>query len=160
MAVIPSLETFLHHEHVPFVSVAHPTAKTAPQGAAAAHIQRQCWAKTVVFFADDKPIQAVVPADLAVSLRRLRKVASAREVRLATEAELTDLYPGCEAGAMPPLGPMYGQPVFVDETLAAEPQIAFSAGTHSDAILVAYNAFAKVARPVVGAFGVRRRLPR
>ena len=157
MAVMASVETFLQRAHVSFVTVAHAAAHTAPREAAEAHVRRRCWAKTVVCFADNKPIQAVVPADLAVNLKRLRRVVAARALRLATEADLTKLYPECEAGAMPPLGPMYGQPVFVDQTLAAEPEIAFSGGTHSDAILLDYVAFAKAARPVVGAFSAARR---
>ena len=75
-----------------------------------------------------------------------------RAVRLATENEIATLYPACEAGAMPPFGPLYGQRVFVDTTLVAEPEIVFNAGTHTDAIRMHYDDFADLAKPVVGAF--------
>jgi hypothetical protein len=58
-------------------------------------------------------------------------------------------------GAMPPLGPLYRQRVFVDDTLAEEPEIVFDAGTHTDAIRMRYADFAAVAKPVVGSFGKR-----
>jgi Ala-tRNA(Pro) deacylase len=60
-------------------------------------------------------------------------------VRLATEAEFASLFPDCELGAMPPLGELYGLPVYVDESLSVDKEIIFSAGTHRDAIRMNYR---------------------
>ena len=106
--------------------------------------------------ADGEPIQAVVPADLEVDLDRLADVTEARTLRLAGEDELRWLYPDCEPGAMPPLGPLYRQTVFVDGTLAAEARIVFNAGTHADAIAMRYDDFAAITHPIVGWFARRR----
>lgn len=152
MAISASIETFLRRERVPYTTLTHQRAYTAQEEAAVAHVPGRCWAKTVVCFADDEPIQAVVPADLLVNMERLRDLAAAHAVRLATEDEIIRLYPECEAGAMPPIGPLYGQRVFVDTTLVAEPEIVFNAGTHTDAICIDYDDFADVAKPMVGAF--------
>ena len=73
-------------------------------------------------------------------------------MRLATETEMVKLYPECEPGAMPPFGPLYGQRVFADTSLAGDPEMAFNAGTHTDAICMHYNDFAEIVRPNVGAF--------
>ena len=54
---------------------------------------------------------------------------------------------------MPPLGPLYGQAVFVDRTLADEPDIVFEAGSHTEAVKMKYDDFARVVRPTVGDFG-------
>ena len=40
---------------------------------------------------------------------------------------------------MPPFGTLYGQPVFVDQTLCADSEIVFNAGTHTDAIRMRYS---------------------
>jgi Ala-tRNA(Pro) deacylase len=106
-------------------------------------------------FADGHPIQAVVPADLEVDLNRLAALAGAATIRLADEYELRWLYPDCEPGAMPPLGPLYNQPVFVDRTLTVEHRIAFNAGTHADAVAMRYEDFAAITRPIVGRFARR-----
>jgi Ala-tRNA(Pro) deacylase len=53
---------------------------------------------------------------------------------------------------MPPFAPLYGKPVFVDIALAAEPEIAFNAGTHTEAIRMRWADFAKTVRPIVGSF--------
>ncbi|MGC4081061.1 MAG: YbaK/EbsC family protein [Vicinamibacterales bacterium] len=113
------------------------------------------WAKPVVFFADGEPIMAVVPADLVIDLEQLLLLTGAERIRLATEEELAALYPDCEPGAMPPLGPLYNQPVFIDIALAAQPQIVFNGGTHGDAVCMRYDDFAALARPVVGSFAMR-----
>ena len=53
---------------------------------------------------------------------------------------------------MPPLGPLYGQTVYVDAALAWEPQIVFNAGTHRDAIAMRWIDFVKMVNPIVGRF--------
>jgi Ala-tRNA(Pro) deacylase len=53
---------------------------------------------------------------------------------------------------MPPFGPLYGQRVFVDTALVAAPDMAFNAGTHTDAIRMRYSDFADLAKPRVGGF--------
>jgi len=62
------------------------------------------------------------------------------------------LFPGCEPGAMPPFGPLYGQSVFADVALASEPEIVFNAGTHTEAIAMRWADFANSVRPIVGRF--------
>jgi Ala-tRNA(Pro) deacylase len=113
------------------------------------------WAKVVICFADGEPVQAVVPASHEVDLERLKAVAGAGTLRLAREDELEWLFPDCELGAMPPFGPMYHQLVYVDETLAAENQIVFNAGTHGDAVVMRYADFDTLAAPIVGRFARR-----
>jgi len=155
MAVTEVVQEFLRQANVAYSVFPHKPAFTAQEEAAVTHISGRDWAKPVVFFADGEPIMAVVPADLVVDLERLLEVTGADRIRLATEDELNALYPDCEPGAMPPLGPLYNQPVFVDIALAAEPQIVFNGGTHGDAICMRYDDFAALARPVVGSFAAR-----
>jgi Ala-tRNA(Pro) deacylase len=152
MAIARSIGNFLRRERVPYTVFIHRAAYTAQREAEVSHIQGRHWAKIVVCFADAEPIQAVLPADRMVDLERLATLARARTVRLATEAELINFYPECESGAMPPFGPLYGQRVFADTSLAGDPEMAFNAGTHTDAICMHYNDFAEIVRPTVGAF--------
>jgi Ala-tRNA(Pro) deacylase len=158
MAIAQSIGNFLRRERVPYTVFIHRAAYSAQQEARASHIQGRHWAKIVVCFADAEPIQAVLPADRMVDLTRLGTLARAHTMRIATEAEMVEFYPECEPGAMPPFGPLYGQRVFADRSLAGDPEMAFNAGTHTDAICMHYNDFAEIVRPTVGAFA--RPLPR
>jgi Ala-tRNA(Pro) deacylase len=155
MAVSASVQEFLRQANVAYRVFPHVPAYTAQDEAAVTHVPGRDWAKVVVFFADGEPVQAVVPADLVVNLHRLRILAGADTIRLAEERELEWLFPECEPGAMPPLGPLYKQRVFVDTTLAAESQVVFNAGTHADAVSMRYQDFAAITRPIVGSFAER-----
>ena len=123
----------------------HARAYSAQDEAAVTHIPGRDWAKAVVCFADGEPIQAVVPADRMVDLIQLGMLTGADTIRLAREDELAWLYPDCERGAMPPLGPLYRQLVYVDEALADEEEVVFNAGTHGDAVRMRYDDFAAIA---------------
>jgi Ala-tRNA(Pro) deacylase len=154
MAIAPSVQEFLRCANVAYAVVPHPAAYSAQEEAAVTHVPGRMWAKAVVCFADGKPIQAVVPADLEVGLARLAILARASTIRLAREDELQWLYPDCEGGAVPPLGPLYKHSIYVDGMLAAEDRIAFSGGTHHDAIEMRYEDFALLVHPKVASFAV------
>ena len=149
------IHEFLREAGAPHSIIPHRPAYTAQEEAAATHVPGREFAKVVICFVDGQPIQAVVPAPLAVDVDRLLDLTGGRSIRLAEENELPDLFPDCELGAMPPFGPFYGQSVFVDVALAAQPEIAFNAGTHTEAICMRWADFAKTIRPIVGAFAER-----
>jgi len=154
MPIPRSIEHFLGDQHAPYSVLHHRTAFTSQEEAAITHVPGRQWAKTVACYADDHPILAVVPASARVDVERLRSITGAREVRLASEREFEPLYPDCETGAMPPLGPLYGQQVFVDRSLVDAGEIVFNAGSHSEAIKMRYDDFARVVHPTVGDFGL------
>jgi Ala-tRNA(Pro) deacylase len=92
---------------------------------------------------------AVVPASRRVVFDLLKEVAGARTAELATEQEFRDLCSGCEVGAMPPFGNLFGMAVYVDEALAEDAEIAFSAGTHTEMIRLPFADFARLVQPKV-----------
>jgi Ala-tRNA(Pro) deacylase len=149
------IHEFLHEARVPYSVVPHPPAFSAQQEAASVHVPGRDWAKVVVCFVDGRPVQAVLPAPHVVDLEALALLARGEIIRLAREDELIELFPDCEEGAMPPFGPLYGQEVYVDVSLAGEPEIVFSAGSHSEAIRMRWPDFVASVRPIVGAFAVR-----
>jgi Ala-tRNA(Pro) deacylase len=155
MAVSLMVQEYLRSGNVGYAVFQHAPAFTAQEEAAVTHVPGRDWAKAVVCFADGEPIQAVVPAHRDVNLPRLLELTGARDLRLAHESELDWLYPDCERGAMPPLGPLYRQRVFVDEMLGREDEIVFNGGTHTDAICMRYADFAALAQPIVGRFAER-----
>jgi Ala-tRNA(Pro) deacylase len=154
VALLACLVDVLQRERVPYVTLRHPPAYTAPELSAVAHIPGRRSAKVVICIADGRPVQAVVPAHYSVDLEALRMLAHAVSLRLAHEKELAALYPEFEVGAMPPFGMMHGHPVFVERCFVGEPEMVFNAGTHTDSLCMHYADFAEVARPMVGAFGV------
>jgi len=73
-------------------------------------------------------------------------------IELASEGDFQDRFPDCEIGAMPPFGQLYGMPVFADERLTRDREIAFNAGTHHELIRLSWQDFAKLVQPKVANF--------
>jgi Ala-tRNA(Pro) deacylase len=154
MSIAPEVEKLLADEGVEYEVIKHPTAYTAAEEAAVSHISGYDWAKTVIFFTgEDEPIMAVLPASYHVNSGLLEDLVGEGDLRLAEESDFSGLYPNCEPGAMPPLGNLYGQRVFVDERLAEDEEIVFNAGNHSEAVRLSFGDFERLTSPVVGAFG-------
>jgi Ala-tRNA(Pro) deacylase len=143
------LKEFLDREKVKYVTVGHSVAYTAQEIAASAHIPGQDLAKTVVVKLDGEMVLAVLPATARVDLELLRKASGAKSAELARENEFAGIFPGCELGAMPPFGNLYGLEVFVAQRLTEDEQIAFNAGTHTELIQMSYADFERLARPRV-----------
>jgi Ala-tRNA(Pro) deacylase len=144
-----SLEEFLEQARVPFTAFQHPNGCGAQYAAALSHVPGRSWAKTVICVADDQLVAAVVPAHRLVDLERLRFLIGAAMLRLAQEAELTDLWPDGEPGATSPFSTRCAGRVFVDRSFVGEPEMVFCAGTHTDAIRMHYWDFAELVHPMV-----------
>lgn len=141
------LKDFLSANGVAHTILPHSLAFTATSAAGAAHIRGKEMAKTVVVNLDGHLAMAVVPADRKVDLERLRQATGAVSAELAPEREFIGDFPGCEAGAMPPFGNLYGMEVYVEPHLAADREIAFNAGTHTELIRMAYKDFERLVHP-------------
>lgn len=116
------------------------------------HIPGKDMAKTVMIKIEGKMAMAVLPANRKVILSELKEALDADKVSLATEEEFKSLFPDCEIGAMPPFGNLYGLEVYVSPELAAEQEIAFNAGTHTEIIKMAYKDFERLVNPKVISF--------
>lgn len=136
----------LDQQRIKYVTIRHSPAFTASEVAALAHVASNDFAKTVVVMADGKMSMVVIPASRRIQVHHLCNELGA-DVRLATETELAAAFPDCEVGAMPPIGKLYGLPVYVSSELAREKEIAFNAGTHTEVIKMAYADFAAIAQP-------------
>ncbi len=95
---------------------------------------------------------AVLPASYKVNLDRLKEATRARTAELAGEQEFKDMFPGCEIGAMPPFGNLYGMDVVVAASLAEDEEIAFNAGSHTELIRLLYKDFEGLVDPKVVEF--------
>jgi len=151
MSITPELKTLLEESHVSYSTVSHTTTYTAQGTAAAMKVSGKEMAKTVVLKAGDDTLLAVLPAAHHANLEKLSSVLG-KQVRLATEMEFISLFPDCELGAMPPFGSLYHLPVYVDESLSADEEILFNAGTHREAIRMRYLDFERLARPTICSF--------
>src|SRR5438552_15356569 len=131
----------------------HDTAFTAQDLAHSEHLSGRKVIKPVVVKADGRFVMCALPASHRVDLDTLRDQLQVRDVELADEQTLNEMFPECELGAEPPIGSMFGMPTLMDESLFADDRVTFQAGTHQDAVTMTLADFRKVASPEVAYFG-------
>ncbi len=154
MPILTKLREFLEANKVPYSVHSHPEAYTAQEIAALQHVKGRMLAKVVIAKAGASLLMLVLPADHRVDFGKLKTALKLSDVRLAQEPEFRDLFPGCEVGAMPPFGNLYGLPVHVDGTLEKDEEIVFNAGTHTLTARMAFRDFVKLVKPVIADFAV------
>jgi len=151
--ILKRLTDYLDSHKIKYVLIQHSPAFTAREVAVSAHIPFREVAKTVVLSIDRKHILAVLPATEMVDLNLLREILENAAVRLTNESEFNTLFPECEIGAMPPLGSLYKTPVYADALLEEDDQIVFQAGTHTEAVKMAWDDYVKLEHPTLTNFG-------
>jgi Ala-tRNA(Pro) deacylase len=115
----------------------HAATFTAASTARVEGVSARSFAKVVGVIADDdRKALIVLDAPDHVDLCKVATIMGAREARLMTELELSSLAPGCEPGATPAVGSLFGSPMFVDHAVREDPEISFNAGTHRHAVRV------------------------
>lgn len=143
---ISRLKEILDAKKIRYIIVSHSTAYTAAI-AAMTHTPGKEIAKAVMVLVDGTLAMVVVPGSKHVDLCALKTALGAKEASLAHEHQFADVFPDCEVGAMPPFGNLYNVPVYVDESLSEDNEIAFNAGSHRELLRMAYSDYRDMVNP-------------
>jgi Ala-tRNA(Pro) deacylase len=141
MSVSATLESHLKEQCIDYSLVRHPHTGSSMDTAQAAHVPGDALAKGVVVHPEGRYLLAVVPSDYHVDLDLLRDYIG-EPVRLASEDELTSLFPDCEPGAVPPIGSAYELKTLVDRRLDDLSEVYFESGDHEHLIKITGDQFA------------------
>lgn len=145
---------YLDRHEVSFTRQTHLRAVSAQRLAHSVHVSGHRVAKSVIVDADDVKWIAVLSAHEQVDLHLLAQAIGARRLRLCRESEFAGLFPGCELGAEPPFGRLYGMPVVMDSQLARETMLVFRAGSHEEALRMGVADYQALEKPKVAPFAV------
>uniref|UniRef100_A0A7C2W799 YbaK/aminoacyl-tRNA synthetase-associated domain-containing protein n=1 Tax=Thermorudis sp. TaxID=1969470 RepID=A0A7C2W799_9BACT len=74
-------------------------------------------------------------------------------------AELVEFAPDCEVGALPPIGDLFGVPVYADHAVREDPEISFHAGSHHFTVHVDRAGWERAARVVYADLAEREERP-
>jgi Ala-tRNA(Pro) deacylase len=109
----------------------HDLAFTARGTATAEGVDPRTFAKVVAIASHDGR-NALIALDASdhLDLRKVRHVLGGSDVRLLTEPQLAELAPGCEVGAIPAVGALFGLTTYADYAVRDDPEISFNAGSH------------------------------
>jgi Ala-tRNA(Pro) deacylase len=152
MPIFAKLQQYLDEHHVRYQVATHAEAYTAQEVAQAQHVPGKQMAKVVIVKQEDgTPVMVVLPASYTIDFDRLSRVLGA-QAELAQEREFRDLFPGCEVGAEPPFGNLFGVDTLADTALTTDDEIIFNAGSHWQTVRMRYEDFARLVQPRVAAF--------
>lgn len=146
---IKKLKAFLDTNNIRYVTINHSSAYTSQEIASSAHVSGKEFAKTVIIKIEDEMAMAVLPASYQVDFKLLNEIFKNQKVSLATESEFKNLFPDCEAGAMPPFGHLYDMDVYVAKILRKNKEIVFNAGSHKELIRMSYKDFERLEQPAI-----------
>jgi Ala-tRNA(Pro) deacylase len=96
-------------------------------------------------------IQAVIPADKRIDLKKLKNFLGVKNLALASPEEVLERT-GCTIGSVPPFAIFFGIKMYVDESILERERIVFSAGTHNDSIMMNPQEYINIVNPVVTEF--------
>ncbi len=115
----------------------HDRAFTATATAAAEGVDPRTFAKVVGLATDDgRKVLVVLDATDHVDLHKAGRFLDTPRARLLTEDEMSALAPGCEVGAIPAVGSLFGIATYADFAVRDDPDISFNAGSHRFSVRV------------------------
>jgi Ala-tRNA(Pro) deacylase len=92
-------------------------------------------------------IMLVFPADQRFDNAKVKSLFSAKDVRFASEQEISDLTRGVQPGAVPPFGNLFHLDVVADPTLFENEKIVFNAGDRSFSLALKSADYQRLVNP-------------
>jgi Ala-tRNA(Pro) deacylase len=152
MSMLRQLEEYLNEHEIQYRVLTHMPFPSAQEIAQAQHVPGKQMAKVVIVRKKNGTlVMLVLPATHKIDFARLRQVLRT-PAELAHEDEFRDRFPGCEVGAEPPFGRLFGLDTIVEKALAENEEIVFNAGTHWQSVQMRYGDFERLLHPRIAHF--------
>ena len=137
---------------VPHQHLRHPPAETAVALSRVRGLPVSVGCKALLMKVGSAFTVVALRADRTMDNRAFRHAVGAQKLRFATREELWALT-GCVPGQLPPFGhPVLPFRLVADRSVLDHDTVAFTAGTHTDSIVMATADWLAVARPDLLAF--------
>ncbi|MYF71763.1 MAG: YbaK/EbsC family protein [Proteobacteria bacterium] len=143
MSIATTVGDALAFEEIDFRILRHRSRHSPAQAAERAGIPPQQLARAVLLKDPYGYVLTVMPAHCEPDLELLRATLH-RQLTVATDHDLDDLFCDCAVGSVPPIGPWYRVPTVVDITLRAQPDVYFEAGDHRSLVQVSDTNFKRL----------------
>lgn len=154
-SVFQRLSQLLQQQNITFAISRHEAVYTSEEAAKIRGASLASGAKALICKADGQFIMFVLPADLRLDSKAVRKQHKFRSLRFASREEVFEIT-GLEPGSIPPFGGLFDLPTWCDEQMAEQEQINFNAGDHVISINMTYADYAAVEQPQIGCYAQTR----
>jgi Ala-tRNA(Pro) deacylase len=143
MSIATRLQWYLGKTHADYEEVRHAHTGSSREAAVQAHVREEQVAKCVLLEDERGYVNALLPANRFVSLKRIRDELD-RELEFATESEIGEIFFDCDIGAIPGMSEPYGIPTIVDQTLLDQTDVYFESGDHETLLHMSHSEFARM----------------
>lgn len=141
---VPSPIEYLDAQDIDYILVPHMTSFTAQDTAHKVHIKGNLLSKVVIVSNQNKLLMVVIPANCILQQRSIARLLRSPTVKIVPEYRFKDRFPGCEIGAMPPFGNIYGMDVLIAKELVNQKHMAFNGGTHNQLLKMKTSDFMRI----------------
>ncbi len=151
------IKEILDHVKVEYTHLTHDYVRTSEDAAKIRGTNIEDAAKAIILKAEYKDdagiksyrfIQAIIPANQRIDLKKLKMILESKNVSLASPDEVLERT-GCTVGSVPPFGKIFDIPMYMDGSILEKDSIVFSAGTHNDSIQMKAQDYYDILEPVV-----------
>ena len=150
-SIFQRVESLLNQHDVTFDVLRHEPVYTSEEAAAVRGVPLSSGAKALVCKGNDGFVMFVLPADLKLDGKAVRRAKGWRKLRFATRDEVEHLT-GLQPGSIPPFGSLFDLPTLCDVRLGENETINFNAGDHCISVSMRHEDYLIVERPEVGVF--------
>jgi Ala-tRNA(Pro) deacylase len=147
MGIALSLQGYLDDHHVNYEVMTHEPTGSSLQTAQTSHVPGDCLAKGVILTREGGYVLAVVPASSKVRLDVIEQMLHC-PIGMASEEEVSSLFPDCEVGAVPPIGAAYAVDTIIDVSLDQQRNLYLEGGDHRSLIRMAGMEFQNLMKDV------------
>ena len=157
------IKAILDKANVDYTHLTHEYVRTSEDAAKIRGTKIEDAAKAIILKTEQKDnsdnntnntfdfIQAVIPANERIDLKKLKILLGSKNVSLASPDEVLQRT-GCTVGSVPPFGKLFNISMYIDESILKKDFIVFSAGTHNDSIQMKVADYLTILEPKVVEF--------
>lgn len=145
------VKDFLTASRVSYQVLDHPPTGDAQHLAHALHVPGHKVAKAVLLRANHgyRYVMAVIPASRRLDFKLASQSFGHSELQLASENEVSQVCPDCEAGVLLPFGSQFGIKTRVDSSFEQSDEIVFEGNRHTEAIRMKFADFCGLESPLI-----------
>ena len=140
MSIAKRLKWYLDSNGISYECIHNTRTLTSLATAREAQVPADDLAKCVLLEDERGYVLAILPASCRLDLAKIEHQFH-RQLELASERELHDIFGDCEVGAVPALGRAYNVPTLLDDQLLRLSHLFFEAGDHEDLVHLSGLAF-------------------
>ncbi|MDG2224121.1 MAG: YbaK/EbsC family protein [Rubripirellula sp.] len=149
MTVFEQIKKLLDEQAIEYDVSHHEPVYTSEEAARVRGVSLQSGAKALICKCDKEMFQFVIPADMRLAGREVRRQFGWRKLRFATPEEVLQIT-SLKPGSIPPFGSLFGLSTYCDKTLLKNPRINFNAGEHAISISMRCDDYIQAEKPHLG----------